>query len=203
MRQESSKICLANLQKRPDITVGLNWIATSSRGISPVANGDDAVLLGVGFNLPVYRNRIRSAIQEARSDNAAASYRLDSLKDQISEEVFSLIAKAEGTRETLTLLVQDIIPKSQRSLDLSIEEYATGKTSYNQLIENWRSVLRYRLAESRLTSEFNQTLSSLSRAVGELAGFGTQQTAPARPATEGLEGTANDVQDPAAAGPLQ
>ena len=61
IRKERRKICLANLQARPDFTVGLNWIGTSANGISPATNGDDAVLLGIGFNLPVDRSRHSSS----------------------------------------------------------------------------------------------------------------------------------------------
>ena len=67
IRRDRRKICLANLQNRPDVTVGLSWIATSTDGISPVANGDDALLLGIGINLPIYKDRIRAAAREAKA----------------------------------------------------------------------------------------------------------------------------------------
>ena len=44
--------CLAQLDHLPDLTLGFNWIATSSDGISPVANGDDSLMLTMGMNLP-------------------------------------------------------------------------------------------------------------------------------------------------------
>ena len=111
------------MQNKPDFTVGLNWIATSSDGISPVANGDDALLLGIGFNLPIRKGRIQAAICEAKESSLASASQLESLKDEVAEEVFDFVAKAEGTADTLQLLQEDIIPKSERTLDLSIEEY--------------------------------------------------------------------------------
>ena len=168
IRRERKKVHLANLQNKPDFTVGLNWIATSSEGISPVANGDDALLLGIGFNLPVRKDRIQAAICEAKESSLASASQLESLKDEVAEEVFDLVAKAEGTSDTLQLLQEDIIPKSQRTLDLSIEEYTNGDVNYVQLIENWRALLKYRITESRLIAEYNQILASLVRSVGEL-----------------------------------
>ena len=168
VRQERRKICLANLQNRPDYTVGLNWIATSTNGISPVANGDDAVLLGIGFNIPIYKDRIRAAAREARESSLAAGAKLESLQDQIAEEVFDTVAKLDSTTSTLSLLQEDIIPKSERTMDLSIEEYSNGKAEYVQLISNWRSLLRYRIAEANLRSERLQLLATLGRQVGQL-----------------------------------
>ena len=168
IRKERRKICLANSQNRPDYTVGLSWIATSNNGISPVANGDDAVLLGVGFNLPVYKNRIRAAACEAKESSMASVAKFESLQDQIAEEVFDTVAKLDSTGSTLTLLQEDIIPKSERTLQLAIEDYSNGITDYAQLVANWRSLLRYRVAEANLKSERLQLSASLSRQIGEL-----------------------------------
>ena len=168
IRRDRRKIQLAHLEEKPDFTVGLNWIATSSDGISPVANGDDALLLGIGFNLPVYKSRIRAGICEAQSNRLASESRLASLQDQASEEVFDLVAKLESTRETLTLIQEDIIPKAERTLEVSIDEYAADSVTYVQLIANWRSVLRYRVTEANLQAQYQQQLASLARSIGQL-----------------------------------
>lgn len=168
MRRDGKKVHLARLENKPDFTVGLNWIATSSDGISPVANGDDALLLGVGFNLPVYQSRIRAGICEAQSNRLASQSRLTSIQDLASEEVFDLVAKLDSNRDTLALVQEDILPKAERSLGISIDEYATGSIEYVQLIANWRSVLRYRVTEANLQAQASQLLASLARAVGQL-----------------------------------
>lgn len=168
IRRDQKKIHLAQLQQKPDFTVGLNWIATSSEGISPVANGDDALVLGVGFNLPVYKSRIRAGICEAQSNRLASESRFASLQDQASEEVFDLVAKLDSSRNTLTLMQEDIIPKAERTLEISIDEYSTDSVTYVQLITNWRSVLRYRIAEANLQMRCRQLLASLARSVGQL-----------------------------------
>ena len=179
VNRDQKKIHLAQLEEKPDFTVGLNWIATSDSGISPVANGDDALLLGVGFNLPVYKSRIRAGICEAQANRRASQSRLDSLQDMVAEEVFDLVAKLESNGQTLELIQNDIIPKAQRTLDLSIDEYSTDEIEYVQLIANWRSVLRYRVTEANLQSQNGQLLASLARSVGQLEPINTF-------ATEGL-----------------
>lgn len=166
--RDRKKVHLASLEEKPDFTVGLNWIATSNSGISPVANGDDALLLGIGFNLPVHRRRIRAGICEAQANRRASQSRLDGLQDMVAEEVFNLVAKLESNQQTLELIQNDIIPKAQRTLDLSIDEYATDSITYVQLISNWRSVLRYRVTEANLHSQHGQLLASLASSVGQL-----------------------------------
>lgn len=195
IRRERKKVHLANLQNKPDFTVGLNWIATSSEGISPVANGDDALLLGIGFNLPVRKGRIQAAICEANESSLASASQLESLKDEVAEEVFDLAAKAEGTADTLQLLQEDIIPKSERTLDLSIEEYTNGDVKYVQLIENWRALLKYRITESRLIAEYNQILASLVRSIGELTPISGTAVVPPQPEFDAQSVLEEDVDE--------
>ncbi len=168
INRDRKEIQLAQLEEKPDFTVGLNWIATSDSGVSPVANGDDALLLGIGFNLPVYKRRIRAGICEAQANRRASQSKLDSLQDMVAEEVFDLVAKLESNGQTLELIQTDIIPKSQRTLELAIEEYSTDEIEYVQLIANWRNVLRYRVTEASLQSQHSQLLASLTRSVGQL-----------------------------------
>lgn len=162
------KICLASMQRKPDFTVGFNWIATSSEGISPVANGDDALSLGIGFNLPIQKKRIAAAIGEAKAATMASTSRYENLQDQIVEEVFDLIARAESNAEMIKSVQGDILPYAKRTLELSIEEYVAGELNYVQLLDNWRSLLRYRITECKLISEYHQTIASLSRSIGGL-----------------------------------
>lgn len=166
IRRDTKKIELACLQHKPDYNVGLNWIATSSSGISPVANGDDAVMLNVGFNLPIRKSRIQAAVCEAQAVRLASEQRLSGLQDQVSEQVIDIVSKLQSTRKTLELLQADIIPKANRTLELSLDQYATGDLQYVQLIENWRNVLRYRITEANLVAQHNQLLAALVKAVG-------------------------------------
>lgn len=169
---ERRKVCLAALQQRPDVTMGLQWIATSSSGISPVADGTDALLLGVGFNLPIRNDRINAAKSEANHSALASMAELEVLQDQIQEEVFDTCAKLESNALTTSLLKDDIIPKFERVLDASLEEYAEGALEFTQLIENWRSVLRYRVALVQSQSLGMQLRATLTRQVGELGPIG-------------------------------
>ncbi|MEM7455764.1 MAG: TolC family protein [Planctomycetota bacterium] len=195
VRRDRKAICLARLSGRPDMTVGLNWIATSTDGISPVANGEDALLLGVGFNLPVRRDRIQGAVCEATSRSLASQARLENTQDEITSEIFDAISTADSAREMLLLLDEEMVPTAERIFNLSINEYAEGETDYVQLIENWRALLRYRTTRIRLLSEYNISIAALSKAVGSLEPLQDLQTNSHTSESqdfEDWEGPAND-----------
>lgn len=176
IQADRHRIRLAELQRVPDFTVGLNWIATSSDGISPVANGDDALLLGISLNLPVNQRRIQAGICEAHANHHANQSKYTSLQDQIAEEVFDLVAKIENLQSTIQLLQQDMIPKTQRALEISIDQYSTGSVQYSAMIDNWRTLLRYRLSLANMQSQQQQWLAALSQSVGQINQIATEPT---------------------------
>ncbi len=166
IEKDRQSTCLAELENYPDLTFGLNWIATSSDGISPVANGDDALMLTLGMNLPVYKKRIDAGVREAQTRALASSRKYDRLKDETMEGVADLFAKIKSQQENLRLFRNDIIPKQKLTLEQSIDDYQVGKVDFLQLIENWRQLLRFQIAEKRFETDLQQSLASLARQIG-------------------------------------
>ncbi len=166
IRRDRSAVERAKLDYYPDPTLGLTWIDTAKAGLSPVANGRDAVLLGVGFNMPIYRKRIEAGVREAEAQTVADTRRYDSLKDRTEEQVKDFFVRAQSQQELLLLFNEDIIPKADQTLRVSASAYQQGEVDFLQLIDNWRQLLKFQLSEQRLQSQLRQTLASLERVVG-------------------------------------
>ena len=158
--------CLAELQNYPDMTLGFNWISTSNDGISPVANGDDAFMLTMGMNLPVYRKRLDARVREAQTRALSSARKYDRLKDETVEGVADLFAKIKSQQETIRLFRDDIIPRQQLAFDQSRDDYRVGKVDFLQMIDNWRQLLRYHIQEKRFETDLQQTVAALARQLG-------------------------------------
>lgn len=180
IRRGRSAVERAKLNYYPDPTLGLTWIDTATAGLSPVANGRDAVLLSVGINMPIYRKRIEAGVREAEAQTVADTRRYDSLKDRTQEQVKDLFVRAQSQQDLLQLFREGIIPKADHTLRVSSLAYQNpqGGVDFLQLIDNWRQLLKFQVAEQRLESQLRQTLASLERVVG---GFEAYEEAAGRP----------------------
>ncbi|MCA9152440.1 MAG: TolC family protein [Planctomycetales bacterium] len=162
------EVTLACLEKKPDLTFGVTWIDVGTAGISPIANGRDAVLLSLGSNLPLNHDRIDSAVRSANAKAHSSAQEYDALRDRTVEQVTDLFAKVQSQHEMLTLFQTDIIPKAKQALDVSNQAYNVGQVDFLQLIDNWRQLLRYEVASRRLEADLWQALSELESIVGAL-----------------------------------
>jgi len=164
--RDRESVDLARLDYFPDATFGSTWIATGDGGLSPVANGRDAFLIGVNVNVPIYRKRLDAAVREAEAQVVASARQYDSLRDRTTEEVKDQFVQATSQRELLELFAQEILPKAEQTLQVSVRSYEVGSVDFLTLVDNWRQLLRFQIAYHRLEAQLRQTLASLERTIG-------------------------------------
>ncbi|MFO7908133.1 MAG: TolC family protein [Planctomycetota bacterium] len=164
--RDRREVDLARLEYFPDLTAGMTWIGTSSAGISPVANGNDPLLLGVSVNVPIYRKRLEAGVREAESRMVATTREYDSLRDRTAESVKDLYTRAVSRHDLVKLFRDDIIPKAEQTLEVSRAAYQVDDVDFLTLIDNWQQLLRFQITYHRMESELQQTLAALERAIG-------------------------------------
>jgi outer membrane protein TolC len=165
-------------------------MGTSAAGLSPVANGEDPLLLGFSVNVPIYRKRLDAGVREAESRVVSSTRQYDSLKDRTTEAVKDLYAQATSQYDLVKLFGDDIIPKAEQTLEVSQAAYQVDEVDFLTLIDNWEQLLRFQITYRRLESQLQQTLATLERVVGgELQTIAPTERTPApRPPENGPPG---------------
>ena len=164
--RDRRNVDLARLEYFPDLTAGATWIGTSTAGISPVANGDDPLLLGFSVNMPIYHKRLDAGVREAESRMVATTRQYDSIRDRTAASVKDLYTRAISQYDLVKLFRDEIIPKAAETLEVSQAAYQVGDVDFLTLIDNWQQLLRYQVTYHRVESQLQQTLAALERAVG-------------------------------------
>lgn len=190
VQRDRNAVKLARMEAQPDLNLGFNWIAVSNGGISPVANGDDSLMLSMGMNLPVYRGRIQAAICQAEAQAMASQQEYERLRDETLASIADLVSSFNSLKESVALYRQQIIPRQQLSLEQSIDDYQVGKVDFLQMIDNWNQLLRYQIQEKQLEAELNQKLANLQQQLGDISATGMDarpQPSPDNAAMLGIE----------------
>lgn len=180
LERDRQAVGLAQLDYYPDVTLGLNWIEVGNRGISPVTNGRDSLLLTAGLNLPIYRKRLRANVRSAEAKAVETARQYDRIRDETLQGVVDLFATARSQQDLLELFRTDILPKARQTLEVSTRAYNVGEVDFLQLIDNWRKLLRYEVTYYRLEASLQQTMAQLERLIGGWGGgpAGPQPAAP-------------------------
>ncbi len=166
VRRDQASIWLAERDYWPDLNLGLNWYEIGSSGLSPVANGRDAVSLGVRVNLPIYRTRLDAAVREAQHETAASARRYASERDRVQAELGALYARFREHDRMLNIVQSQVLPMTEEMLQLAPEAYSTGRMTFQQWIDMYRTLLSCKIELYRHVAAREQAVASLERAVG-------------------------------------
>ena len=180
--RDGEAVKLAALAYWPDVTIGAEWIAMDPRGafkppINPTTgrrpmvsqmseNGSDNWAVTVGFNLPIWRDKIEAGIGEAQSRLAASRQAYASAKNTVRYVVQDALDRVESQRELARLFFDTIIPQAEQTYRVSQASYTAGSSDFLQVIDNWRKWLGFSIQYHRALGQLERSVADLEEAVG-------------------------------------
>jgi cobalt-zinc-cadmium efflux system outer membrane protein len=175
---------IARLQRRPDLTLGVGWVAMDAVAGAPAGAGRDSFTLGVTTTLPINRRKYGAMLSEATQMHAAAHATEDEVLQQLDATIQSLYEQIESVRRTVRLYEQEILPQARQAFDANQQALATGAASIDRVLRDYRTLLNFQLG-------YHRSLAKLASGLAQL-----QQTV-------GLDGPHSDFESPDEAGPAE
>lgn len=186
---------LAELNRWPDLTLSVSYNFVDDGGLAPMANGDDQWWVGLGFSLPVWRDKLDAAEREAMFGRLEAASALAAERDRVAFDVEDSILRLDSQQEVLGLLRTDVIPDTRAAVEASASAYRTGTGDFLVLLDNWRKLLAQQVLADQVTAGIEMARADLTEAVGEetprdRAAALTEPATPTEPAAPSAEGDA-------------
>ncbi len=101
---------------------------------STMAEGSGAMVM-LGVSLPIWREKLRQGVAEARAMESMASYDRVAMERMIESEAMSARADLEAAQIKYLALRDDVVPRALRLVDPSLAFYASGQGTLAAVIE--------------------------------------------------------------------
>ncbi len=150
----------------PDFTVSLTWIETGRADMDVPDRGKDAVILGLAVTLPVWVNKYRGQVAQARAKVQAAQARSEDLATRLDAAVFAALARYRDALRRKRLYRRGLVLKAEQSLRTALQSYAVGKASFLDVLDAERTLLAFALEAERATADMAKALAALELAMG-------------------------------------
>jgi len=164
---------------KPDVTLGVSMVSIANQGISPVTNGEDAFALNLSFNLPVRNARRVAAVREATARITESSRRFDNQLAELRSRVYQWREEVAAHDKVLKILNDRVISNAKETFELSVEAYQVDRVTFQQLIANYETLLRYQIEQLTRLTQREQAIARLERAMGISAAAFTCSPVPA------------------------
>lgn len=157
-------IGLAEKKFFPDFTLGLDYVVTGDRDID--GGGEDAVLGMVSINLPIYLEKNRAALNEAKAKERSLEKILSDKEFKIREQLSRSNFNLRDSERKISLYQKTLIPKTKESIEASYTAYQTGDANFLDVIDSEQRLLEFRLILAK--AESNKIISTAK--LDQLAG---------------------------------
>jgi outer membrane protein TolC len=142
-------------------------------------NGQDALALSVGVQVPLWRGKQRAQAVEARAERRRAEARLEALRQEVETRIRDLQHRIERQRRQLALLDDTLLPKAETALEATLSAYRTGQNDFLDLLDAERTLFQLRLDRASTHARLLKTQAELDRTLGR-----APLPAPASPETQ-------------------
>lgn len=137
-RGREDAVELARLAYVPDLSIGLD-----------VPGAMDRSLMGM-INVPLQFARIRAGIAESRAAQRSAEAALRARKDELGARMALELFLARDSDRQLSLFRDVLLPRARDVVTTTEMAYATGRSSFIELLDAQRSLLELELAAAEL-----------------------------------------------------
>jgi outer membrane protein TolC len=150
----------------PDLGFGLMYSLVTERDMPPTADGRDALGLTVMARVPLQRERLRAAAQEAQARRREAAARRDALETEIATQIAELAYVAERRAETVALYRERLIPQADLTVESLLAAYTTGQVDYLAFLDAERTRFDLLVAAEEAAARLLDARARLDRALG-------------------------------------
>lgn len=157
---------LAELQRRPDFVVGLNYNLVQDEGVAPSANGDDQWWIGLGLNLPIWTERLDAAERQARAGIREGIAQLNDEQNLVAFRLQDGLVRLDTQQRLVELFRDVIVPQARQTVEASESSYRAGGLDFLTLVDNWRKLLDFQLMLHRSLAEFERSFADVQEVVG-------------------------------------
>ncbi len=182
IERDRQSVELARLGYWPDFIVGFEWMLLESReaflpppnpatGMRPTVSNlsedaSDNWAITVGFNIPIWRDKIEGRIREARRKLSASQQQYNSVRNAVYFRVTDALERVRSQQELANIFQHTIIPQAQQTYEVSRAGYIAGGSDFLYVIDNWQEWLKFRIQYHRIIGEFEKSVADLEQVLG-------------------------------------
>ena len=156
---------LANLSGKPNISLGLDYIAVGS-GSNNLSGKDALVFPKIGLSIPIYRDKYKAKVQEVVYKQVAKSHEKISKENLLDDLLESAWQDYHDADRRISLNLRQI-ELSRNALDLLEIEFSANKAPFEEILRMDRKLLGYSLQLEKSKVDKNVAISFINYLMGK------------------------------------
>ena len=132
---------------------------------STMADGPGAMVM-IGISLPIWRERLRAGVAEARAMQRMANADLAAMRRMVEGEAIVAREAVNSARIQVQMLESDVMPRAQAATEAALANYASGQGTLISVTESARTLWEVRAEQVMADSVLGEAWARLERSMG-------------------------------------
>ena len=141
----ANKVRLADKNKYPDFSVGVEWVQTDRSFNDTPENGKDPLKLTVGFSIPWDQRKYNELISSAKINFQSINWAKLEYRNSLQASLKTALFEIEDNLRVIKLYRDTLIPKTEESLNISLQAYRNAEESFIGFVDIQRQLLSFQL----------------------------------------------------------
>jgi len=153
---------LAQLKRRPDFKVGVDWINTGSAVMAGVPeSGKDPLVFSVGVNIPWNKRKYNAMERVAGEHYLASVEEQNNLEYQLTAQLKRAFYDYRDALRKIELYRDTVMPKARESMSVTLMSFEHDVSGYLDVIDAEQTLLEFALS-------MNQAMADRTRALARI-----------------------------------
>jgi len=158
---------LARLENAPDFSIGFEYSRIDAGDSTSLNAGQDAWMIPIKITLPIWQNRIGSAIEEAHANLSAAQAQLKQAENSSEYEVKAAYYRFITAQKTVLLYESTLMPQAQLMIQSDKAGYEAGQENVEDFTSSQIIYLNTKVAYYEALANALKELAALQQEVGK------------------------------------
>lgn len=168
---------VAQSQRAPGLTLGVDWIPTGPAAMDDVDSGKDAVMLGVGFRVPLWQRAYAEDVRSMAAMQDVRAAQSQSLRLQLGAQVEDAYIRVVDGARRVDVVEHSLLPQAEGTYTSLLGSYSVGKASVAQVLLAQRDLLELQVLLDSEQAELERAWAELEQLCGApLERRGTEPT---------------------------
>ncbi len=161
------RVELARKNKRPDLTLGVDYTQTDRRGLAGLGDdGKDPLMAMISINVPLWRKKEEAAIRAAEARRGAVEAARADRERLLKADLTLALHRFRDAERKMDLYRDTLAPLAEQSLSVAQQSWEAGRAEFLNVIDAERQLLEFRLLLARARADREQCLSEIEMLVG-------------------------------------
>ncbi len=151
----------------PDLTLGVDYIATDDARMPVDESGKDALIGTASVSVPLWFGKHTAAVRQAEAVLEAMERQVEQLTHDLRAEVRRSVFELEDTARKVVLYRDRLIPAAVQSVEATEASYRAGGADFDALVAAHEVALEFELALARARADLLVNTAELARLTGD------------------------------------